>query len=112
MGPTPTGEYQPDTFWWEHEKLHRAVMLDYHQRKAMITKEQQALQEKFLNLALKATSESASTRLEISRQCFAESLAFSQKWAAVVSGERIHKPAAIWYKSAWNKINREAKFVL
>jgi secernin len=112
MGLTPTGQYQPGTHWWEHEKLHRAVMLDYHHRKAMITEEQQSLQEKFLKLALEANSESAPTRLEITRQCFAESLAFSQKWSAVVSRERIHKPAAIWYKSAWNKINREAKLVL
>ncbi len=112
LGTSPTGEYQPHTYWWEHEKLHRAVMLDYHHRKALISEEQQSLQEKFLKMALEANQEPPQTRLEITRQCFAESLAFSQKWAAVVSGERIQKPAAIWYKSAWNKINREAKFVL
>ncbi len=112
LGEAPTGEYQPDTYWWEHERLHRAVMLDYHHRKGMLAEEQKNLQQKFIQLALEANHEPAATRLKITRQCFSESLAFSQKWAAIVSKEKIQKPAAIWYKTAWNKINREANFVL
>jgi hypothetical protein len=109
---SPIGEYKPNTFWWEHEKLHRAVILDYPHRKGLLTEEQNSLQQKFFQLALDASQEAASTRREITRQCFAESLAFSQKWAAIVAKEKIQKPAAIWYKSAWNKINREANLVL
>ena len=26
LGPTPTGEYNPDCLWWQHERLHRAVL--------------------------------------------------------------------------------------
>ncbi len=110
LGKSPKGIFESDSYWWEHEKLHRAVILDYPHRKEMIAEEQKKLQQKFINLALEGMNAPVAERKEISRVCFQESLMFSKKWADIVAGEPVQKQAAFWYKSAWKKINQEANF--
>lgn len=29
LGPAPTNQYDPATLWWRHERLHRAMLVDY-----------------------------------------------------------------------------------
>jgi secernin len=29
LGLIPKGIYNPETLWWQHEKLHRSVLKDY-----------------------------------------------------------------------------------
>jgi len=112
LGKSPTGIFEAESFWWEHEKLHRAVVQDYHYRKALIADEQKSLQEKFINLALQGANATVDERSNITRICFQESLMFSKKWADIISREPVRNPAAFWYRAAWKKINQEAKLVL
>lgn len=112
LGKSPSGVFEAGTYWWEHEKLHRSVIMDYQHRKEMIAAEQKTLQSEFIRLALEAMNEPQTVRKEITRDCFQKSLAFSKKWASVVSGEAVQKEPAFWYKSAWKKINQEAKLIL
>ncbi len=32
LGPEPTDAYDPSSLWWNHERLHRAVLEDYPTR--------------------------------------------------------------------------------
>ncbi len=109
LGKPSSGIFEAESFWWEHEKLHRAVVQDFHHRKEMMADEQKKLQDKFVNLALQGANAPIAARKDISRICFQESLIFSKKWADIVAREPIQKPVAFWYKSAWKKINQEAK---
>ncbi|MCD4718761.1 MAG: hypothetical protein K8S13_02735 [Desulfobacula sp.] len=29
LGSIPKGIYNPETLWWQHEKLHRSILKDY-----------------------------------------------------------------------------------
>ena len=47
-GPAPTGTYDPQTLFWRHGRLHRAVLADYPTRSAVLTAECDALEQEFV----------------------------------------------------------------
>ena len=51
LGPEPTGDYDPESLWWTHERLHRAVIRDYATRLPLYRAERDALEAKFLSEA-------------------------------------------------------------
>ncbi|UCC63360.1 MAG: C69 family dipeptidase, partial [Anaerolineae bacterium] len=50
-GPEPTGAYDPESLWWTHERLHRAVIRDYPTRLPLYQAERDALETAFLSEA-------------------------------------------------------------
>ena len=55
LGPTPTGEYNPDCLWWQLERLHRAVLHNYPQRLAAYRDERDRLETGFIAVAQKSS---------------------------------------------------------
>jgi len=51
LGPEPAGTYDPDSLWWTHERLHRAVMRDYATRVPLFRDERDELEAMFLREA-------------------------------------------------------------
>ena len=43
-GPAPGGTYSPGSLWWDHEDLHRTVLLDYPRLHRLIEPERRAVQ--------------------------------------------------------------------
>ncbi|TLN24838.1 peptidase U34, partial [bacterium] len=48
-GPEPTAVYDPDSLWWQHEILHRAVLRDYSRRIDLLRQDRDQLEEMFRN---------------------------------------------------------------
>ena len=48
MGPTPDGGFNPDTLWWQHERLHRSILLDYGARINIIRQRRDELEKDLL----------------------------------------------------------------
>ncbi len=48
LGPDPTDRYDPDTLWWRHEVLHRAVSTDPARLVAMFAPERDGIEARWL----------------------------------------------------------------
>jgi len=48
LGPLPTAIFTEGAFWWQHETLHRAILLDYPKRIKEIQDEINAFQAEVL----------------------------------------------------------------
>jgi len=108
-GGEPGGEYAPGNLFWQHERLHRALLEDYPRRMAEIRTEMNAMQQEFLAGAASLQSAAATERLAYSQQCFDRALEATQRW----TGQVMQIPAgktAFYYRQAWKGFNRAAKY--
>ena len=48
LGPSPEGADNPETLWWAHEAIHRAVIQDYPARSAVLVGPRDALESEFI----------------------------------------------------------------
>jgi dipeptidase len=112
QGIQPTGKYISQSLWWEHECLHRRVLLDYVHRKSMLDQKRVPFQMEILAETEKVKTSSKESRLEFSRKIFERSLVLTKEWETLVNQEPVRKQAALFYRNNWRKINREADLTL
>jgi dipeptidase len=113
FGPRPTDIYDPDTLWWRHERLHRAVLDDYRPRLAAFADRRDRLEASFIArvdalLARGGTSEEAGA---LSRTCWAEARAAEDEWLAAAMRVPVrprHRPSQP-YRMHWKKLARLAR---
>ncbi len=116
-GPMPTATNDLDTLWWQHERLHRAVLENYADRIAVYRAERDALEAEFLADATQLIAQQREAAAEDRRavlrdftaQCFARAGDAAAMWAARV---REIPPAKRppFYRIAWQRTNRQAQF--
>lgn len=115
-GPQPTGRYDEKNLWWGHERLHRALLIDYTTRIALVDKERDELERRFIAQEEKAAAEalklSAGERKKrlatFSQKCFAEAREAERLWTeAVVRMPIVKRPSAV-FRSFWKKQNKKA----
>jgi dipeptidase len=51
LGPPPTGTFDPESLWWRHERLHRAVLEDYATRLDLYRRERDLLESSWIEEA-------------------------------------------------------------
>ncbi|MCS7246792.1 MAG: C69 family dipeptidase [Anaerolineales bacterium] len=118
MGRTPTGKYDPDTLWWQHERLHRQVIRDYPNRIAVYREERDALEREFIQEtaeALKSCRESnqaerAQVLTALSRRCFERSIQATHSWIEKVAATPLHKAPSRLFSLSWRSFNKRAGF--
>jgi len=116
VGPEPAGTYSPKSLWWEHERLHRAILMDYPTRMAVIAADRDRLEERFVDGDQKAVAEaqklSADSRKKrlssFSEECFAEAWMAERKWIEAVAKTPVVKRPSALFRSYWNKQNKKA----
>ncbi len=108
IGQHPTGQFCLGTLWWQHEKLHREVLLDYQHRRSLCWEELDTLENEFLTQVAEADVLSTKERQVLSQTCFERSLKLTQKWAKSLSAEPIVQPAPALYQRAWQSNNSSA----
>ena len=109
QGPSPTGIYDPKTLWWEHEKLHRAVLKDYPRRRAGFLHLRDHLQTELIQLAAQSESVSVEERFALSQLSFQRARQAERDWYNLVADLPYTKRPIDLYNSAWQKINKDAK---
>ncbi len=116
VGPEPTGRYDEKTLWWGHERLHRALLIDYTTRIGLVDRERDVLEGQFIAREEKAVAEalksSAGERKKrlaaFSEECFAKAREAERRWTeAVVKTPITKRPSAI-FRSYWKKQNKKA----
>lgn len=117
IGQIPTNEYNPDSLWWQHERVHRAILLDYPARMRIIQPDIQHYEEKWIKqvseTTLKAKSQSPEQRVEILRglteEAFEEAQEIEKNWTSDLQKIPINKKSGgIHYRKLWRKENTKA----
>jgi len=118
LGAQPTGVYAPDSLWWNHERLHRAVIRDYATRLPLYRDERETLEADFLSEAAEmyeshrnaSAEKQASVLAAFTAACFERAIKATAGWAKSVSSAPVqHRPPRL-FSMAWNKFNERAGF--
>ena len=114
----PVGEhgpgkfYDPESRWWRHELLHRAILSDYPRRISLFAERRDDLERRLVSLA--AGARDSSDHWRISQQAFVEADALEQSWLAAVNSAdidrgRIDRALSTPFRRAWRGFNVEAR---
>ena len=110
IGQHPTGQCCLGTLWWQHESLHRELLLDYQHRRSLCWGELDALEDDFLAQAPQSAGLSTEARLAFSQDGFDRARDLTLKWAEKLAKEPIAQPAPALYQKAWEG-NSSSAFV-
>ncbi len=108
LGRQPTGEYDPDTIFWQHELLHREVLLDYANRLSVYTDELALMEARFFEQFSEVQSRPATERLSFSKTCFEAAANATRVWLERVRSTPVKKRMPFYSALAWQKFNRQA----
>jgi secernin len=104
--PVPSDQMDSNSLYWVHERLHRAVLLNYPERIQTFTADRDALERKFIEGALNLQNASARERETYSKQCLAESRAAEAEWLKRVEAVPAKRP--LLHSMAWDGFNKKA----
>ncbi len=110
-GGQPSGEFDLQTLWWRHERLHRAVLEDYAARMALFAPERDALEAEFL-VQVNALGQGASAEAQtaLSQRCFDRAQEATEAWVQRISQVPRGKGKSLFYWAYWRRQNRAARF--
>jgi len=118
QGPEPAGTYDPDSLWWRHERLHRAVIRDYPSRMAAYRDERDALEASFLNEAAEVhrrcaegnAADRCSSLRDFSESCFLRASDAISRWTETVAASPVRNRPPPLFTMAWNGFDKAACF--
>jgi secernin len=106
-GPRPTDRFDPETLWWRHERLHRAMLGDFAIQLAAIRDERDALEAEFgARIAGVLDGGDAAARTEAVAACWRDAWATEDRWYAELDAAVAPGEAA--YRASWVEMNRRA----
>jgi dipeptidase len=108
-GPTPQGTYVEHALFWQHERLHRAVLEDYQERLDSIKQDRDALEGRFRAGTARFASGENEGRQEYSEACFQETRMALDRWLECVQNIPLSKRNVFYYRSTWDRVNRQAR---
>jgi len=116
LGPEPTGTYDPQSLWWTHERLHRAVIRDYAARMSLYRGERDELEEAFLGEAAEmyeryrgvSAEERAEALSDFTASCFDRAAEATARWTEAVSSTPVQHRQPRLFSMAWNRFDRQA----
>ena len=98
LGPTPTDVADPDSLWWRHERLHRAVMRNPDRLTPLFTDERDEVERRWL------------TDPPSPGEAFAEGDRLLDGWTAAVCAEQVRDTRPLRLRRYWQVRNRRANF--
>ena len=107
-GPAPGGTYAPGSLWWDHEDLHRTILLDYPRLHRLIEPERRALQARIDEAAAAAVSGGTGDRVECTRAAFGKAAEAYRRWTADVRRAAPVKAGLNPYYRAWRGFDKAA----
>ena len=104
-GTVPMGTYDPDSLWWQHELLHRSVLLDFQRRLDLYEKERNELEDGFLNEAARCGQ---GNLRDLTLTAFRQAREKTAEWTQQVLAIPLKKQAKLYYRAYWKKQNKKA----
>jgi dipeptidase len=114
----PSGEYDAETQWWAHERLHRAVLQDYATRISVYREERDGLEAAFLreeqDLYERYRDTPPAKRdpalAEYVQLTYDRAAVATARWEERVKATPIRRRPNLMYRQYWRKQNRVAGF--
>lgn len=107
LGALPTARYDSSSLYWNHERLHRATLLNYPERIRAYADERDELERKFIAGAFELKGASVQTRTDFTAECFRRAADAEAEWLRRV--EKIPTRPRFFHALGWNKFNRQAQ---
>jgi secernin len=105
IGPTPDGNYNPDSLWWFHEKLHRSVLQDPITRLKSYTAERDQLEKTWI---MQADTLPVHQRWELTQQGFQQARNKTAEWIEQVRSAPVNHRPRWTYLRYWQAQNKGA----
>ena len=103
QGPGPGDRFDPDTLWWRHERLHRALLAAG--TPPAFTAARDALEARFRDRIEPLIGQPGAARRREVAACWREAAAFEQAWLGRLPAAVPLQPA---YRAAWQRHDRLA----
>ncbi|WP_304189727.1 C69 family dipeptidase [Phenylobacterium aquaticum] len=104
-GPAPTDQFDEASLWWGHERLHRAMLKDFHAGHALIAAERDGLEQAFA-ARVDAAKDHAALSAAITL-CWREAEAAEARWRGALPAF----PGGVnrtGYERSWARLNQVA----
>ena len=105
QGAIPGDGFDPETLWWRHERLHRAILTDYPAAMAIIAPERDALEARFIARIGPLIDADGAARREAVALCWREAAAAEAAWLTRIAGRASPRRS---YLAAWKRHDRLA----
>ncbi len=107
LGKSPGADYNPESIWWRHERLHRAILGDFNTRLSGIESERNKLEEYYLKqTALKKNGAISS----ITGDAFNTADRIEADWLARLAGKQAKNQNRFYYRRYWKNQNSRCGF--
>jgi dipeptidase len=109
IGPTPEGKYTPNSLWWEHEKLHRTILMDFQKRHQLLNNRRSKLEKEFYDKSINMDSDKF---YDLTNSAFEKSKQFEDYILNELNDLPIEKKPKSNYRRYWKAQNMKAEMVL
>ena len=106
VGPLPGATYDADCLWWQHERLHRGILMDYGNRLPAFAVERDRLERSFIEKADQASGEE---NPHLCREAFEHAQELTRSWIDRIEAMPVEKPPGWAYRRYWQALNRKAR---
>ena len=108
LGPKPSGKYISESLWWEHEKLHRTILLDFKKRHQLFNDKRNKLEMEIYKESLKTDSYGF---FNLTKTAFEKSKHIENSVLNELLDMPIEKKPKINYKKYWKSQNKKAEII-
>ena len=106
-GVRPTDRFDPQAMWWQHERLHRAMLGDFPIHLAAICDERDAMEADFHERVTDVAANGDEVdRAAVIAACWEEALWVEERWMAELDAAA--PPGEAEYRASWVEMNRRA----
>jgi dipeptidase len=112
LGPPPSDRFDPESYWWRHEQLHRAALHDFPRALALIADERDTLEARFRARMDEAWAAGEVAVRRAIESCWREADAAEHRWRQALTGARPQgpSPAGASVARSWARLNMVAQF--
>jgi len=106
LGSAPKGQFNSKSYWWYHERLHRAFLKDFSIM-SQFQPERDLLQASFIKVAYRLKSKE---RYTYTCDAFKKSRELTKKWWNHYLENKPESKNGILYRKYWERQNEKADF--
>lgn len=112
LATLPGDQYDEDSFWWQHEILHREILRDFVNRKKIVRDERDFLENSWMGELGKIIRSSLKDRKQTSAEILKKETELRHKWLDKIRERKVKRKNMFYFNWEWRKNNREAKIPL
>ncbi len=107
---TAAAHFSGDSLWWRHEKLHRAILLDYRRRITPVIDKFQAMEKKWMSRI--SPYMSSTEKMTLSTHAIEETRQTTGTLTEKLESEPKKRYPGIVYRSYWSRQNKAAGLLI